>query len=145
MVEYEESKDELANLRRRNLVLWKHIKKMRKRNKKASKMRREKSPDEGEGGEHEDPELDRLLEDELQQLTQDPRLISDLQRLRRETRTVGTDAQDDLFVESQNDSEILNQSSLSEKVEDIIDQQTKSIVDVITNTQLQNYYRAFKQ
>ena len=108
-------------------------------------MRREKSPDEGEGGEHEDPELDRLLEDELQQLTQDPRLISDLQRLRRETRTVGTDAQDDLFVESQNDSEILNQSSLSEKVEDIIDQQTKSIVDVITNTQLQNYYRAFKQ
>ena len=65
MIEYEESKDELANLRRRNLVLWKHIKKMRKRNKKAAKMRREKSPDEGEEGEHEDPELDRLLEDEL--------------------------------------------------------------------------------
>ena len=66
MIEYEESKDELANLRRRNLVLWKHIKKMRKRNKKAAKMQREKSLDEGEEGEHEDPELDRLLEDELQ-------------------------------------------------------------------------------
>ena len=64
MVEYEESKDELANLRRRNLVLWKHIKKMRKRNKRAAKMRREKSPDDGEE-EQDDPELDRLLEDEL--------------------------------------------------------------------------------
>ena len=51
MIEYEESKDELANLRRRNLVLWKHIKKMRKRNKKVAKMRREKSPDEGDEGE----------------------------------------------------------------------------------------------
>ena len=65
MIEYEESKDELANLRRRNLVLWKHIKKMRKRNKRAAKMRREKSPDNGEEEEQEDPELDRLLEDEL--------------------------------------------------------------------------------
>ena len=57
---------------------------------------------------------------------------------------MGTDVQDDLLDESQDGSDILNQSSLSEKVEDIIDKQTKSIVDVITNTQLQNYYRAFK-
>ena len=57
---------------------------------------------------------------------------------------MGTDVQDDLLDESQDGSDNLNQSSLSEKVEDIIDKQTKSIVDVITNTQLQNYYRAFK-
>ena len=57
---------------------------------------------------------------------------------------MGTDIQDDLLDESQDGSDNLNQSSLSEKVEDIIDKQTKSIVDVITNTQLQNYYRAFK-
>ena len=74
---------------------------MRKRAKKVAKaMRRDQSPAEEDNGEQDDPELDKILEDELQQLTQDPRLISDLQRLRRETRTVGTDAQDDMFNES---------------------------------------------
>ena len=65
MVEYEESKDEMATLRRQNLVLWKHIKKLRKRTKKVSKaMRRDQSPEEEED-EQDDPELDKLLENEI--------------------------------------------------------------------------------
>ena len=52
---------------------------MRKRTKKVAKaMRKDQNPAEEDNGEYEDPELDKLLEDELQQLTQDPRLISDL-------------------------------------------------------------------
>ena len=39
-----------------------------------------------------DLELDRKLEVELQMLAEDPDLISDLKRLRRETKTVGINA-----------------------------------------------------
>ena len=82
----------------------------------------------------------------MHQLAEDPSLLQDLKRLKRETRNVGTDVQDDLIEESVysgEDKEV--QSSLSEKVEDIIEQKTKSIVGVITNSQMQNYYKAFTQ
>ena len=42
--------------------------------------------------EEQDLELDRKLEVELQMLAEDPDLISDLKRLKRETKTVGIDA-----------------------------------------------------
>ena len=82
----------------------------------------------------------------MHQLAEDPSLLQDLKRLKRETRNVGTDVQDDLIEESVysgEDKEV--QSSLSEKVEDIIEQKTKSIVGVITNSQMQSYYKAFTQ
>ena len=64
MLEYEESKDEMATLRRQNLVLWKHIKKLRKRSKKSKAIRRDQSPEEEDDGQ-DDPELDKLLENEI--------------------------------------------------------------------------------
>ena len=114
---------------------------------KQKRSRREKSQDERVSDDEENAELDRLLEDELQQLAEDPSLLGDLKRLTRETRNVGTDVQDDLNNEESaySGEERDVQSSLSEKVEDIIEQNTKSIVGVITNSQLQDYYKAFTQ
>lgn len=65
--------------------------------------------------------------------------MHDLKKLRRETKTVGIDVQDDLFDAESQPGTI--QTTLSDKVEDIIDEKTKSIVGVITNAQIQDYYR----
>ena len=66
MLEYEQLKDEQSMLRRKNLVLWKHIKKIRKRAKRSAKQKRNgKSPSpDGRLSEDDenDPDLDHLLE-----------------------------------------------------------------------------------
>jgi len=58
MIEFDQAKEEMSTLRRKNLVLWKHIKKQRHRTKKASKhkkTRKSQSPNEGLSEDEDDP------------------------------------------------------------------------------------------
>ena len=120
--QYEQNKGKLSSMRRQNLVLWKHIKKLIKRQRQAKvreKRRKQQvkelmkaqaklsqskgieqshqtqaliddidsqaSDDEPNKSDEEDEAKFRKLEEELDQLANDPDLFTDLMKLKRQT------------------------------------------------------------
>jgi len=76
----------LSNLRRNNFVLWKHIKKLKRKYRRLKHNGIEErdvdelTPDESDI---------KMMKQELDMMANDPDLETDLKMLRRETKTVG--------------------------------------------------------
>lgn len=82
-------------------------------------------------------------------LAEDPDLISDLKRLKRETKTVGIDAQDSLAKivrPTGGSSQDLFGESIGaiHRIPSEVERKTKSITGAITENQIQNYHETFK-
>ena len=76
----------MSNLRRNNFVLWKHIKKLKRKYRRLKHNGIEErdvdelTPDESDI---------KMMKQELDMMANDPDLETDLKMLRRETKTVG--------------------------------------------------------
>lgn len=86
MTRFEHSKNWLSHLRRNNFVLWKHIKKLKRKYRRL----KHNGIEERDADELTPDESDiKMMKQELDMLANDPDLEIDLKMLRRETKTVG--------------------------------------------------------
>lgn len=92
---YQHAKGQLSDLRRTNFVLWKHIKKLKRKYRKL-KTYGTKTIEELHEDLVDDEEL-RQMKQELDLLANDPDLATDLKQLKRETKNVGTHIQEELL------------------------------------------------
>lgn len=92
IAEYQQAKGKLSGLRRNNFVLWKHIKKLKRKYRKLKVYHgikdKETLQNEEEAG-IDDEELLQLTQ-ELDMMANDPDLATDLKAIKRETKNAGT-------------------------------------------------------
>lgn len=76
----------MSDLRRNNFVLWKHIKKLKRKYRRL----KHKGVEERDADELTQDESDiKMMKQELDMMANDPDLETDLKMLRREMKTVG--------------------------------------------------------
>ena len=95
MAQFKRAKSQLSDLRRTNFILWKHIKKLKRKYRKL----RVNNPkqDEPQQLQLSDDEEFHQIKQELDLLANDPDLAADLKQLKRSTKTVGVEVQTELL------------------------------------------------
>ena len=84
----------MSDLRRNNFVLWKHIKKLKRKYRRL----KHKGVEERDADELTQDESDiKMMKQELDMMANDPDLETDLKMLRREMKTVGLGVQTELL------------------------------------------------
>ena len=84
----------MSDLRRNNFVLWKHIKKLKRKYRRLN----HKGVEERDADELTQDESDiKMMKQELDMMANDPDLETDLKMLRREMKTVGLGVQTELL------------------------------------------------
>ena len=125
IAEYKQSQLELNRLKKQNYILWRKI---RVREINSSLLNNSK---------FEVDEMDEATYDnELDLIVQDSGIFKDIRLKRREFMSIATQTLDEREFRTH---------SLSERIETIIESNTKSIVGAISNNQLDNYYKIFRQ
>jgi hypothetical protein len=97
IADYKHTKRQMSDLRRTNFVLWKHIKKLKRKYRKLKVEHGLKDAEELQEEVTDDEEVLKIKQ-EIELLASDPDLATDLKLLKRETKNFGNSTQDDLLI-----------------------------------------------